>query len=224
MNDAWNPRHVLIVGAGPGIGSHVAHLASASGAAVTLVARKQSTLDDTRAQLIANDATSQVRTLVADAADPEGLAAVLAAYADNAQPPVDLALFNVSLWVPGGLDADLDEVTTGMQAGAVSALAMAQALAPTMKEAPAAAFAFTGGGSADAPMAASLALGMQKAAMRNAAFGLAKALDGTVIAVKTLTIRGTIAAGTAFDPAVIAASMWEWARDRGPEVERSFSA
>jgi len=215
-------RHVLIVGAGPGIGSNFARIASESGAALTLVARAQKTLDEVREGLTPYSRGAPVRTLVADAADPEDLAGVLGAYAGHTNPPVDTALFNVSTWVPGGLDSDLAEVSRGLQAGAVSALAMAQALVPTMREVSAARLLFTGSGAADSPSAASLGLGMQKAAMRNLAIGLSKELADTQVAVRTLTVHGTLAPGTPLDPARVAEALWALVREPGGEVEVAF--
>jgi NAD(P)-dependent dehydrogenase (short-subunit alcohol dehydrogenase family) len=179
-------------------------------------------LNAIREELIAQEGAT-VRTLVADAADPPALAAVLAAYAENAHPPVDTALFNVSAWVPGGLDSDLAEVARGLEAGSVSALAMAQALVPVMRELPAARLLFTGGGSADTPMAASVGLGMQKAAMRNVVFALAQELADTAITVRTLTVRGTLAPGTPFDPRYVAAALWGLVAEPGKEAETVFS-
>jgi hypothetical protein len=72
-------------------------------------------------------------------------------------------------------------------------------------------------------MTASLALGMQKAALRNLAVGIAKELQGTSVRVKTLTIRGTIAENTPFAPNAIASALWDWARDDSPTVERDFT-
>jgi NAD(P)-dependent dehydrogenase (short-subunit alcohol dehydrogenase family) len=221
-NDAQSPRHVLIVGAGPGIGFHFAHLAAKAGAAVTLVARKQTSLDGARDQLIATGAHTPIRTLVADAADPQALASVLGAYAENAQPPIDTALFNVSAWVPGGLVSDLVEVTRGLEAGAVSALAMAQALVPVMRELPAARLLFTGGGSADVPMTASWGLGMQKAALRNVVLALAKELADTHVSVRSLTVHGTLAPGTPFDPARVAEALWSLTGSPGADTEIAF--
>jgi NAD(P)-dependent dehydrogenase (short-subunit alcohol dehydrogenase family) len=47
-----------------------------------------------------------------------------------------------------------------------------------------------------------------KAALRNLAFSLAKELEPSSIQVATVTIRGTIAAETRFDPERIAQEHW----------------
>jgi NAD(P)-dependent dehydrogenase (short-subunit alcohol dehydrogenase family) len=216
-NPALSPPHVLIVGAGPGIGASFARLALERGAQVTLSARSASKLDQLKSALAADG--DSVDTVVADAADPGALRDTINDYATECDVPIDCALFNVSLWVPGGLDSDLEGVTEGLKAGVVSALAMAQAVIPRMRELPSARILFTGGGTADSPMTASFGLGLQKSALRNLAFALDKDLADTSIRVRTLTIRGTIAPGTAFDPDLIAKALWTCADERGVEKE-----
>ena len=54
-----------------------------------------------------------------------------------------------------------------------------------------------------------------KAALRNLAIALDKDLRETTIAVRTLTIRGSIAPGTAFDPDRIARALWQIANSDG---------
>jgi len=211
--------HVLILGAGPGIGTSVAVAATRSGAAVTLAARSNDTLDATTAAVFSEVADPRILQLRVDASDPVALRDAIAAHAALMDTPIDVALFNVSAWVPGGWAADLREIEAGLRSGVVSGWAMAQALIPTMCELPAATLLFTGGGTADHPMRASLALGLQKAALRNLAMGLDADLADTSIRSRTLTIRGTIARGTAFDPDRIAAALLALADDSdGPCV------
>ena len=211
------PQHVLIVGAGPGIGESFALLALENGAQVTISARSASKLEQLKSALAADG--DSVATVVADAVDPGALRETINDYATECDVPIDCALFNVSLWVPGGLDSDLDAITEGLRAGVVAALAMAQAVIPRMRELPSARIFFTGGGTADSPMTASFGLGLQKSALRNLAVALDKELAETSIRVRTLTIRGTVAPGTAFDPDLIAKALWTCADERGVEKE-----
>jgi hypothetical protein len=120
-----------------------------------------------------------------------------------ALPRVDVAHSNVSTWVPGALDSDLAAVSAGLDAGAVSALAMVQAVQPRMSAAGQGAVIFTGSGAADEPSAASLGLGMQKAALRNLAIGLQPVLAPEGIRVLHFTIYGVLAPDSPFSPPVI---------------------
>ena len=205
--------HVLIVGAGPGLGMAFARRALAGGADVTLAARSADTLDE----MVSHPGPEggRVTPLVVDASQPTALRDTVATYADACDPAIDCALFNVSAWVPGGLNSDLDAVSSGLDAGVVAALAMTQAVVPRMLTQSSPRILFTGGGTADSPMVASIGLGLQKAALRNLAIALDKDLRETTIAVRTLTIRGSIAPGTAFDPDRIARALWKIANSDG---------
>jgi NAD(P)-dependent dehydrogenase (short-subunit alcohol dehydrogenase family) len=212
-------RHLLIIGAGPGIGTAVTLRAARAGATLTLAARSEGSLADATAAVFAAVTDPAVFHLRVDAADPIALRDQVKAHAVDVGIPIDAALFNVSAWVPGGWDADLAEADAALRAGVLSGWAMAQALIPTMRELPESTLLFTGGGTADHPMMASLALGLQKAALRNLAVGLDADLAGTGIRARTLTIRGTIARGGPFDPDAIAAALLALAEDRdGPTV------
>ena len=205
--------HVLIVGAGPGLGRAFARRALAGGADVTLAARSA----DTRDEMVSHPGPEgrRVTPLVVDESQPTALRDTVATYADACDPAIDCALFNVSAWVPGGLNSDLDAVSSGLDAGVVAALAMTQAVVPRMLTQSSPRILFTGGGTADSPMVASIGLGLQKAALRNLAIALDKDLRETTIAVRTLTIRGSIAPETAFDPDRIARALWDIADSDG---------
>ncbi len=212
-------HHALIVGAGPGIGTALAIQASWLGAHVTLAARSADTLDAAALAVYNSMPEPHVSLLTVDAADPQELRERVADHADRVQVPIDVALFNVSAWVPGGWDSDLGEVEAGLRSGVVSGWAMAQALIPTMSELPEATLLFTGGGTADHPMTSSLGLGLQKAALRNLALGLDADLAGTSIRSRTLVIHGTVAPDTPFAPDLIAKALCRLVTDReGPCV------
>ena len=213
MPSGSSAGHVLIVGAGPGLGRAFARRALAGGADVTLAARSADTLDE----MVSHPGPEggRVTPLVVDASQPTALRDTVATYADACDPAIDCALFNVSAWVPGGLNSDLDAVSSGLDAGVVAALAMTQAVVPRMLTHSSPRILFTGGGTADSPMVASIGLGLQKAALRNLAIALDKDLRETTIAVRTLTIRGSIAPETAFDPDRIARALWDIADSDG---------
>ena len=81
----------------------------------------------------------------------------------------------------------------------------------------------TGGGFALRPLAALTSLGIGKAALRNLAFSLAEELGPRGIRVGTVTILGSVAPCTAFDPASIAEAYWALHQDcsgaLGPEFQ-----
>src|SRR4051794_22567906 len=66
-------RHLLLVGAGPGLGMAVARRFAVGGYRVTLVARSTSRLGELAGALA--DTGAEINTIAADAGDPDGLGA-----------------------------------------------------------------------------------------------------------------------------------------------------
>jgi len=170
MLSGHSAGRILIVGAGPGLGMAFARRALAGGSDVTLAARSPEKLEGLVSEL--GPSGDRVATLVVDASQPTALRDTVASYAVACDPAIKCALFNVSAWVPGGLDSDLNAVSSGLDAGVVAALAMTQAVVPRMLTQSSPRILFTGGGTADSPMVASIGLGLQKAALRNLAIAL----------------------------------------------------
>src|SRR3954470_85383 len=79
-----DPRHLLLVGAGPGLGAAVARRFARGGYRLTLVARSESAIGQ---ELRASGA--DVKAVRADAGDPEGLRSALAPlFAEPGAPAV----------------------------------------------------------------------------------------------------------------------------------------
>jgi len=90
-------RHLLLVGAGPGLGMAVARRFAGGGYRVTLVARSPDRLRDLAGTLADTDAT--ISTIAADASDPDGLGARMAElYAGNDAPGV--IVYNAVMGAP----------------------------------------------------------------------------------------------------------------------------
>lgn len=198
-------EHYLVVGAGPGVSFQTALRMAQQGAAVSLIGRSEERLSEL-ADDIHRHASIAARPVwsTADAADPESLTAAIADVTQRAGAPT-VAHFNVSEWIPGGpLDVSAEQVAHGLMAGCVAGLVMAQCVAPAMIDAGRGTVFFTGGGTADTPMNASTALGLQKAALRNLALALDKAWRDKGVHVGMVMVNGSIKAGGALDPSIIA--------------------
>src|ERR1700733_4441827 len=93
-------RHLLLVGAGPGLGMAVARRFANGGYRVTLVARSTDGLGDLASSL--GDTGSQIETIAADASDPEALRARMAElYAEHGAPGV--IIYNAVMGAPDKL-------------------------------------------------------------------------------------------------------------------------
>jgi NAD(P)-dependent dehydrogenase (short-subunit alcohol dehydrogenase family) len=189
-------RHFLLVGAGPGLGMAVARQFAMGGYRITLVARSTDGLRDLAGALADTGAT--INTIAADASDPDGLGARMRElYLGNGAPGV--IVYNAVMGAPDRL---LSSTVTHLQAAysvdVISAIVV------------------TGGGFADHPIPALATVSLGKAALRSAATMLGADLEPDGIRVATLTIAGTIVAGTSFDPERIAERYWEVVHTDGP--------
>jgi len=207
-------RHLLLVGAGPGLGAAIAHRFAFGGYRVTLVARSADRLAELAKGL--DDTGAEVDTVEADASSPEELRARMAdLYSDKGAPGV--VIYNAVLGAPDHL---LSSTVTHLQEAyavdVIGAIVVAQEAAPAMRAAGSGTMIVTGGGFADHPIPALATVSLGKAALRSAAAMLGADLSPDGIRVATLTIAGQIAAGTAFDPARIAERYWEIVQMTGP--------
>ena len=207
-------NHLLLVGAGPGLGMAVVGRFAAGGYRVTLVARNTDRLRDLADTLAGTGA--EINTVAADAGDPDDLAARMRElYSGDGAPGV--IIYNAVMGAPDRL---LDSTAAHLQAAyavdVIGAVVVAQAAAPAMRAAGSGTIVVTGGGFADHPIPALATVSLGKAALRSAATMLGADLGPDGIRVATLTIAGQIAAGTSFDPQRIAERYWEVVHTDGP--------
>ena len=209
-----NRRHLLLVGAGPGLGAAIARRFAVGGYRVTLVARNAAGLDDLAGGL--SDTEAEIGTIEADASDPEGLRARMTQLYGGEDAP-GVIIYNAVMGAPDQLlTASVAHLQTAYAVDVIGAIVLAQVAAPAMKAAGSGTMIVTGGGFADHPIAALATVSLGKAALRSAATMLGTDLEPDGIRVATLTIAGRIAPGTAFDPERIAERYWDVLETDGP--------
>jgi short-subunit dehydrogenase len=215
-------RHLLLVGAGPGLGMAVARRFAEGGYRVTLVARSTDSLGGLADSLA--DTGAQVDTLSADASDPDEMGARIGAlYRSHGAP--GLIVYNAVLGAPDQLlTSSVAHLQTAYAVDVIGAIVVAQVAAPAMRAAGSGTIIVTGGGFADHPIPALATVSLGKAALRSAATMLGADLEADGVRVATLTIAGQIVAGTPFDPARIAERYWEVVHtDGGWQAEFRFT-
>jgi short-subunit dehydrogenase len=207
-------RHLLLVGAGPGLGMAVAHRFAEGGYRVTLVARNTDGLRDLADSLA--DTGARIDTTAADASDPEGLRTRMAGvYSQHGAP--GLIIYNAVLGAPDTLlDSTPEHLQAAFTVDVIGAIVVTQVAAAAMRPAGSGTIIVTGGGFADHPIPALATVSLGKAALRSAATMLGSDLAPDGIRVATLTIDGQIVAGTTFDPERIAERYWEVVHFDGP--------
>jgi short-subunit dehydrogenase len=213
--------HLLLVGAGAGLGVAVARRFASGGYRVTLVARSAGRLAALARSL--DDIGAEINTVEADASSPEDLRARISElYAEAGAPGV--VIYNAVLGTPDQLlSSTVSHLQEAYAVDVIGAIVVAQEAAPAMVAAGAGTVLVTGGGFADHPIPALATISLGKAALRAAATMLSADLSPAGIRVATLTVAGPIAAGTPFDPARIAERYWQIVQMDDPwQVEFRF--
>jgi short-subunit dehydrogenase len=207
-------HHLLLVGAGPGLGLAIARRFGAAGYKVSLVARSTDGLAELAHNL--DDTGAEISTISADVSDPEGLRDQMdAIYRRHSAP--GLIVYNAVMGAPDQLlSSSAAHLQEAYVVDVIGAVVVAQVAAPAMRAAGFGTILVTGGGFADHPISALATVSLGKAALRSAATMLGADLEPDGIRVATLTILGQIVAGTAFDPERIAERYWEVVHSDGP--------
>ena len=124
-------RHLLLVGAGPGLGTAVARRFAAGGYRVTLVARSTDRLRDLAGTLADTDAT--ISTIAADASDPDGLGARMRElYLGNGAPGI--IVYNAVMGAPDRLlSSSAAHLQAAYAVDVISAIVVEQVAAPAMR-------------------------------------------------------------------------------------------
>jgi short-subunit dehydrogenase len=207
-------RHLLLIGAGPGLGIAVARRFAAGGYRVTLVARSVDRLRELADSLA--DTGARIDSIAADAGDPEALRARMAELYNEPGAP-GLIVYNAVMGAPDKLlTSSVEHLQTAYAVDVISAIVVTQVAAPAMRAAGAGTIIMTGGGFADHPIPVLATVSLGKAALRSAATMLGADLEPDGVRVATFTIAGQIVAGTAFDPENIATRYWEVVNSDGP--------
>lgn len=195
---------LILVGAGPGLGTSVARRFAREGLGVSLVARSAATLAQAEAVLAPYGVP--VAGYPADAGRPSQLEAALAsAVRDHGIP--DVVVYHAAVVradAPGDLTPD--ELAETWSVNVQGVLVTALATIPGMQERGSGSFLVTGG--LPHPLPSHLSLSLGKAGARALTSMLADHFGPHGVHVATITVAGTIAPGTSYDPDVIAEQYW----------------
>jgi NAD(P)-dependent dehydrogenase (short-subunit alcohol dehydrogenase family) len=207
----------VVIGAGPGIGRAVALRFAREGLPVAVVARTAATVEPVAKEVEAAGAAAFA--LTADVADADALREALDAAEATFGPP-DIVVYNAAIIRP---DRPGELSVRGHQeawaVNVVGAVNAAAHVAPGMAERGHGTYIITGGMPEPVPGYVSLSLG--KAGVRALVALLDTEYGPSGVHVATVTVAGTVAPGTAYDPDDIAEHYWrlhvqppgEWERE-----------
>ncbi|MGN6577889.1 MAG: SDR family oxidoreductase [Nocardioides sp.] len=206
-SNADNPV-IVIVGAGPGLGAAVARRYGRAGYDVALLARNAQQLDELGSALQAEGITAGWSAV--DVTDDEALRVAIERFSQHAGH-LDVLHFNPSAFRhEGPLELTPDELLEDVRLGVGALLTAVQAARPAM--AAGARITATGSMAADRPWHEAASLGVQKAGLRNLVRSIDTALRPDGIRAVSVTVNGTLEAGTAFDPDRVAEALFAAAR------------
>ena len=200
---------VIIVGAGPGLGTSVARRFAREGFGVRVLARRESTLADLRSALAGYEVPFTGYT--ADVGRAHELEQALSAAIDDDGAP-EVVVYNAAVVradVPGDLTSE--ELTQTFEVNVSGAVVTALATIPSMQDHGAGTFLVTGGMPRPIPSHFSLSLG--KAAVRAVISMLADYYGPSGVHVATVTVTDQIGPHGAFDPDLIAEEYWRLHRE-----------
>lgn len=202
-------KTIFVVGAGKGCGNGVAEKFGTNGFRVVLMSRSREHLDVYEREF--REKGIEVATRVLDVSKPHMVTRVFDELKAEYGVP-DVLFYNVGVTTA---DSDLPEGAKDVDllmerymvdvAGAYHAIQ--QVLGPEFSERKGAVLV-TGGGLSMYPMDAYLPLSMDKAALRAMCIALNASLKEQGVYVGTVTVTGTIAPGTDWDPKSLAEDFW----------------
>jgi len=191
---------ILVVGAGPGMGASVARRFGREGYDAALVAAPPELAEETGKQLQSEGITTGWAAV--DVTDDADLRAAITRFGGHADR-IDVLHFNPSAFrQKDPLHLTPAELAEDVHLGVGALLTAVQAARPFMSSG--GRITATGSMAADEPWHEACSLGVQKAGLRN----LIRSVDTTLapdgIHAVSVTVRGSLKKGTAFDPERIA--------------------
>jgi NAD(P)-dependent dehydrogenase (short-subunit alcohol dehydrogenase family) len=196
----------LIAGVGPGLGMSLARRFGQAGD-VALLTRDEASGAGFVAELAALGTTATA--YVADLGDEASLRSALGQVRDAVGDP-DVAIYNASLGVDvRPQDVTADQVRTALALGTLAAITTYQELTPAMVERGSGTFLVTGSGVSLHPWPGTIALTLDKAALRAFALAAARQLKDTGVHAGTVTIDGLLTK-LGFEPDTVAETFWRF--------------
>ncbi|KRL54359.1 short-chain dehydrogenases reductases family protein [Furfurilactobacillus rossiae DSM 15814] len=210
-------KTIVIVGAGAGLGHHIAERFGREGFNVVLMARNASRLAEYVASLKSQGIDADY--FVVDVASN---ASIQTAFAELKRKynRVDVLVYNVAM-MSGNRPLELTpaELLEHYQTDVVGALAAAQQVISMQKDNREGTLLFTGGGFSSFPAASNTTMSLDKAALRNLALVLAEELEPMGIFAGIVTIMGTIDQDEHFSATNIADQYWQlYTRRKSHEI------
>lgn len=195
---------IVVVGAGPGLGTAVARRYGAAGYDVALISLDLDQVEELGRALQGEGVTCGWSAL--DVTDHDACTRAVRRFGEHSGR-IDVLHFNPSAFrQKNPLTLTPDELLEDVRLGVASLLTALQAARPHMSAG--GRVTATGSMAADEPWHEAASLGVQKAGLRN----LVRSIDATLapdgVRATTVTVNGTLAPGTDFSPDLVADALY----------------
>ena len=205
-------KTIIVVGAGKGLGNHIAQKFGQNDFRVVLIARSEQSLKEYEKEFA--DEGIETYTHVADAAEVDTLTTAFDWVEKNLGTP-DVLVYNIGITTADQPDSmNSAELMRHYQIDVASAYHCVQQIVSDEFGQKKGTIIFTGGILALNPVGEYTPLSLDKAALRTLAFILHNDLKEKGIFVGTVTVTKVFAHDTHFDPKAIAEAYWNMYNDR----------
>lgn len=212
-------KNIVIIGAGPGLGYHIAEEFGNQGFRTILMSRREDVLKQYVTKL--NGKSIEADCQVVDCANNESIKSALSK-AQQKYGDIDVLVYNTAV-LQGGSPLELtpEELSERYQVDVSGALCAVQQVVPGMKDKKDGTILFTGGGLALNPMPESTSISVHKAALRALAIVLHKELKDTGVYAGIVNIKGGIGSDDYYSPDKIAKLFYRLYEERN-EMEITY--
>ena len=206
-----NKKTIVVVGAGQGLGNHVAERFAREDFRVVLVARRSDALAEYRQAFEANG--YEVSTVACDVTDAESVKTAFAKIHAEVGTP-DVLVYNVGITTPDAQPLDENEILRHFKADVLGAFSCIKAVATDEFAKKQGAILLTGGVAAVSPFPGYTCLAIDKAALRGLTLAMRGELEPKGIFIGTVMVCGVIGGSEHFAPANIAEKYWQMYQER----------
>lgn len=206
-----NKKIIVVVGAGQGLGNHVAERFAKEDFRVVLLARRSDALAEYQKEFEAKG--FEVSTVACDVTEAESVKTAFAKIHDEVGTP-DVLVYNVGITTPDNQPLDEEEVLRHFKADVLGAFSCIKAVVTDEFAEKQGTILLTGGVAAVSPFPSYTCLAIDKAALRGLTLAMHNELSPRGIFVGTVMVCGIVGGSEHFAPSNIAEKYWQMYQER----------
>ena len=206
-----NKKTIVVVGAGQGLGNHVAERFAKEDFRVVLLARRSDALAEYQKEFVAKG--FEVSTVACDVTEAESVKTAFAKIHEEVGTP-DVLVYNVGITTPDNQPLDEEEVLRHFKADVLGAFSCIKAVVTDEFAEKQGTILLTGGVAAVSPFPGYTCLAIDKAALRGLTLAMHNELSPRGIFVGTVMVCGIVGGSEHFAPSNIAEKYWQMYQER----------